>query len=122
MLDGKPSVLVVDDEALVRMGIVGELIWAGFDVHEARNSEDAMKTLATHGGIDVVFTDVDMPPGEYGLQLAALIRDRWPPMKIIVTSGHRMVDARSLPIEALFIPKPYHSEHVATSMREMLLS
>lgn len=61
-----------------------------------------------------------MPGGVDGLKLAAAVRDRWPPIWIIVTSGHRKVDAVDLPSEARFMAKPYNPDHVVRSIREMV--
>jgi DNA-binding NtrC family response regulator len=66
-----------------------------------------------------MFTDVDMPGGMDGLRLAATVRDRWPPIKIIVTSGHRFVEQGDLPHEAIFFRKPYNPDAVATIVRRM---
>jgi two-component system, response regulator PdtaR len=114
------SVLVVEDEALVRMNIVNILEDEGFQVFEAANANQAIEMLIANPAIVAMFTDVDMPGGMDGLLLAATVRDRWPPIKIIVTSGHRNVDVEHLPIEARFIPKPYHAAKVARLFREML--
>jgi CheY-like chemotaxis protein len=120
MADRRIAVLVVEDEALVRMGIVDELEDAGFEVHEASNAVEAIALLAANSRIELMFTDVDMPGGDNGLKLAAAVRDRWPPIKIIVTSGLRNVDIDSLPIESRFMPKPYNPDTVIRSIREMV--
>lgn len=114
------AVLVVEDEALVRMGIVDQLEDAGFEVFEASNATEAIEQLITNDRISVMFTDVDMPGGVDGLKLAASVRDRWPPIRIIVTSGHRKVDTADLPTEARFMPKPYNPDHVVRSIRELV--
>ncbi|MBO9100980.1 response regulator [Rhizobium sp. K1/93] len=114
------AVLVVEDDALVRMGIVDELEVAGFEVFEAANATEAIERLIANVSISVMFTDVDMPGGVDGLKLAAAVRDRWPPIKILVTSGHRKVDVDALPVEARFIPKPYNPNHVVRSIRELI--
>jgi hypothetical protein len=55
-----------------------------------------------------------------GLKLAAAVRSRWPPVRIIVTSGHRIVEMGDLPDGSLFYSKPYSYDKVVTSIREML--
>ena len=62
---------------------------AGFDAVEARSADEAVAILEARTDICVVFTDVDMPGSMDGLKLAASIRDRWPPIEIIITSGHK---------------------------------
>jgi CheY-like chemotaxis protein len=120
MIAQRTAVLVVEDEALVRMGIVDELEDAGFEVFEAANSVVAIEILIANPRIDVMFTDVDMPGGVDGLKLAASVRDRWPPITIIVTSGLRVVATESLPVRAKFMPKPYNPDVVVRSIREMM--
>ena len=119
MVSQRIAVLVVEDEAIVRMSIVEELEEAGFEVFEAANAAKAIEVLIANNRIEVMFTDIDMPGGVDGLKLAASVRDRWPPIKIIVTSGHRKVNVDALPVEARFMLKPYEAEAVIRSIREM---
>ncbi|MBP1861931.1 response regulator [Rhizobium herbae] len=116
------AVLVVEDEAVIRMSIVEELEDAGFEVLEASNAAQAIDILIANSRIEVMFTDIDMPGGVDGLKLAASVRDRWPPIKIIVTSGHRRIDVDALPVEARFMTKPYDPNVVIRSIREMTLN
>jgi CheY-like chemotaxis protein len=97
MFEQRIAVLVVEDELLIRMDIAASLEDAGFDVFEAENAAGAIKILIANPHIHALFTDVDMPGNMDGLKLAAHVRDRWPPIKIIVTSGHRMVADEMLP-------------------------
>ncbi len=114
------SVLVVEDEPLLRLNIIDILADAGFDVHEASNAAEAIGVLMEHEDIRLVFTDVDMPGGMDGIKLAAYIRDRWPPLKIIVTSGYRKVALEEIPTESRFFSKPYDTQKVVHTIREML--
>lgn len=114
-------VLVVDDELIVRLSIAAELEDEGFVVFEAGTADEAIATLERHPEIQLVFTDVDMPGSMDGLKLAAFVRDRWPPIKIIVTSGHRQPEIGQLPQGSPFLTKPYASSEVATVIRELLM-
>src|SRR4029079_550967 len=88
----KPAtVLVVEDESLIRMDIVDCLEEAGFLIAEASNADEAINILQSRADIRLVFTDIHMPGSMDGLKLAAFVRKRWPPIKIIVTSGHTEV-------------------------------
>ena len=116
------AVLVVEDEALIRMAIVDELEDAGFEVFEAANADAAIAILVANLTIRLMFTDIDMPGGMDGLKLAAAVRDRWPPIKIIVTSGHQTIDMSVLPVEGLFLRKPYSARRVVQSISEMVLA
>lgn len=104
------------------MSIVEELEDAGFEVFQASNAAQAIEVLIANTTIELMFTDIDMPGGVDGLKLAASVRDRWPPIKIIVTSGHRKVDVDALPVEARFMVKPYDPTAVIRSIREMTLN
>ena len=78
-------VLVVEDDFLIRIGAVEMIEGAEFDVVEAANADEAMEILKVRLDITVVFTDVQMPGSMDGLKLAAAIRGRWPPIKIVAT-------------------------------------
>jgi CheY-like chemotaxis protein len=70
------------------------------------SADAAIALLELHEEISLIFTDVDMPESMDGLKLVHYVRGRWPPVKIIVTSGHVNV-GESLPVGALFISNPY---------------
>lgn len=114
------TVIVVEDETLVRLDIVMSLENEGFVVLEASNADEAIDILDAHSEIRLMFTDIDMPGSMDGLKLAAAVRDRWPPVKIIVASGHRQLSDELLPVEGRFFSKPYDHARVITAMREML--
>ncbi len=114
------AVLVVEDEFLIRLDIVDQLEREGFEVFEAADADAAIVMLETFNQIRLVFTDIDMPGSMDGLKLAAAVRDRWPPVKIIVTSGRRMVEITDMPDGSVFFSKPYHHAAVMASMRSLL--
>ncbi|TAX87326.1 response regulator [Rhizobium leguminosarum] len=114
------TVIVVEDETLVRLDIVMSLENEGFVVLEASNSDEAIDILNTHPEIRLMFTDIDMPGSMDGLKLAAAVRDRWPPVKIIVASGHRQLSDELLPVKGRFFSKPYEHGRIIGAMREML--
>lgn len=112
-------VLVVEDEPLLRMTAVDMIEEAGFETLEAADATEAVRILESRLDIRIVFTDIDMPRGIDGMRLAALIRDRWPPIDIIVTSGHIAATDVQLPERAVFFSKPYEQAAVVRAMREM---
>ena len=93
----------------------------GFEALEAGGSSEAMRILERRIDIGLVFTDIDMPGGVDGLKLAALIRSRWPPIEIIITSGKRQPLANEMPVGGLFFAKPYRPEEVTAAMRRLTL-
>lgn len=114
------TVLVVEDELIVRMDIAMSLEDEGFTVLEASNADEAIVILKRHPEIRLMFTDIDMPGTMDGLKLAAAVRDGWPPVKIIITSGHRHLTDDALPVEGRFFSKPYNPSRVVSTMREMI--
>jgi CheY-like chemotaxis protein len=116
------KILVVEDEALIRMGIVASLEDDGFIVVEASNADEAIEMLIGHPDIKAMFTDIDMPGGMDGLRLAAAVRDRWPPIQIIVTSGQVRLTQETMPVEGRFFTKPYDVNRIAMTLREMVLA
>jgi CheY-like chemotaxis protein len=114
------AVLVVDDEYLIRMDTATSLEAAGFVVFEAENATDAIGRIEIHEEIRLVFTDINMPGSMDGLALAHYVRRRWPPVKIIVTSGYAKVRSDDLPVGALFVEKPYYPHAIAEKMNELL--
>jgi two-component system, response regulator PdtaR len=117
-----PTVLIVEDEFIIALGAAEVLQKAGFKTLEASNADEAVAMLETCPDIAVVFTDVRMPGSMDGLKLARCVRDRWPPVKIIVTSGHHAVREGDLPDGGLFIPKPYTDRAIATALNELIHS
>ncbi len=103
-----PMVLVVEDEALLRMVISEALRDAGVKVIEAANADEALAVLAAGVVVDVVLTDVRMPGALDGIALAQLLRRERPDIHVVVTSGDLDPDlARQMPT---FIAKPYDLE------------
>jgi CheY-like chemotaxis protein len=114
------TVLVVEDEAFLLFAIADELREAGYDVLEASNADQAISLLETHQDIRILFTDIDMPGSMDGLRLSAAVRDRWPPVKIIVTSGKQQPARNAMPSGGVFLPKPYEAAAVAATIQGLL--
>ena len=115
----RPVVLIVEDEALLRMDAVDMIAAAGFEAVEAANADEAIDILEARPDIAVVFTDIQMPGSMDGLKLARAVRGRWPPIKIVATSGLVNVRETDLPEGGRFLPKPYSPMQVAGMLREM---
>ena len=116
----KIAVLVVEDEVLIRMDIADQLRERGFEVLEASTADEAIEILENNDAIRVLFTDIDMPGSMDGLKLSSAVRDRWPPIKIVVTSGHRLVDITDLPDGSVFYAKPYDHHVITAAMHELM--
>ena len=83
----RPVVLIVEDEFLVRMAVAEAISDAGFEIVEAANADQAIAILENRRDIRVVFTDIQMPGFMDGAKPAHAVRNRWPPIHIIATSG-----------------------------------
>jgi CheY-like chemotaxis protein len=114
------AVLVVEDEYLIRLSTSSCLEAAGFTVYEANNAAEAICLLELYNEIRLIFTDINMPGSMNGLALAHYVRGRWPPVKIIVTSGYKKMKGTDLPVGALFIEKPYHAKHIVQKMKQLI--
>jgi two-component system, response regulator PdtaR len=110
-----PTVLIVEDELLIREMLKDELEDASYQVVSVSDADHAVRVLEARQDIHLVFTDINMPGSMDGLKLAAFINDRWPPVHIIVTTGR--AKPLSLPPNALFIPKPYLSRSVVAAVQ-----
>lgn len=115
----QPTILVIEDEPLIRMSIADELRDVGFVVREAANAEEGLRVLASEGSIDAIFTDIELRGELDGLELAGLVRERWPLIDIIVTSGNRNVTANQMPARSLFFPKPYAPRAIIDALKRM---
>jgi CheY-like chemotaxis protein len=118
----RPVVLIVEDDFLLRMDAADMIKAAGFEVIEAGNADQAIDVLEARRDITVVFTDIQMPGSMDGLKLAHAVRGRWPPIKIIATSGHVRVGDTDLPEGGRFLPKPYNHAQVTRVLRELTSS
>jgi CheY-like chemotaxis protein len=116
----KTLVLIVEDEVLLRMDAMEMIEEAGFDVLEAANADDAIALLEARSDIEVIFTDIDMPGSMDGLKLAHAVRGRWPPIRIVTTSGQFGIGPDQLPTGGEFIAKPYDIDHVAAIIRGLM--
>jgi CheY-like chemotaxis protein len=110
-------VLIVENEALIRMNAVQMVEDAGYIALEASNADDAVTILNHRRDIGAVFTDVNMSGSICGLKLAHAIRRRWPPIHLIVTSG--LPAATELPPGSRFLRKPYENSRVIDLLHEL---
>ena len=113
-------VLVVEDDPIIRMCAVDLISEAGFETIEASGADEAIGILERRSDVRLVFTDVDMPGTMDGVKLTHYIRDRWPPVKLIVASGKAMLDESHLPTGARFFPKPYGDGIIVEAIRKLL--
>lgn len=106
------KILVVEDEALIRLALVQLLEEAGYETYEARDADSAIRLLDQHHDVHIVVTDVDMPGTMDGVRLAHFVRGKWPPIKLVVISGKVGLSAHQLPEGTGFMSKPYEEKHM----------
>jgi CheY-like chemotaxis protein len=111
-------ILVVEDEVLIRALIAEELRLAGFSVIEAGRADEALKYIKVGEQVDLVFSDIRMPGSLNGLQFAEILRDRYPEIPVILTSGNDFPGHVGI-IEA-FVPKPYDVTQTIALISEIL--
>ncbi|MET0376969.1 MAG: response regulator [Rhizorhabdus sp.] len=112
-----PVVLIVEDEAMIRMGAAELIADLGCEFFEASSADEAIALLERHPQITIVFTDIQMAGSMDGLELAAYARRRWPPLKFIVVSGNHVATAVEMPEGARFFPKPYSAAAIGEAIR-----
>ena len=116
----RPLILVVDDEALLRM-LASEVFQdAGYEVIEASTGAEAMSAIAARPDVRAVFTDINMPGSPDGLHLAQHVREVMPGCAIVIASGRLHPPAEDVADGALFVPKPYSSDAVVAAFQELL--
>jgi two-component system, response regulator PdtaR len=113
-------ILIVEDEPLLRMLAASFLEEAGFETVGVGSADEAMDQLESRPDIRVVFADINLPGSMDGLRLAHVIRDRWPPIGLVTTSGHAMVHDADLPERGLFLGKPYEKSALVGMMRALM--
>jgi CheY-like chemotaxis protein len=118
----KAVVLVVEDEALIRISAVHMVEDAGFMAVDACDADEAIAILERRNDVWAVFTDIIMGRTKSGLRLAKMIRGRWPPIHLILTSGLHAPNQSEFPANARFIGKPYGAEQIAATLHELFAS
>ena len=122
---GDESILIVEDDALVREYVVTQIRRLGYETVAARNAAEALETIDSGKRVDLLFTDVIMPGGMNGRQLATEAQKRRPELKVLYTSGYTenaIVHHGRLDAGVLLLPKPYISADLARMIRTALAS
>ncbi len=114
------KVLVVEDEALVRLLAADALRDAGFEVLEAADGERALD-LCSSTAFDVLFTDIRLPGRISGWDIAERCRDKHPGLPVIYATAISTVPPRPVP-DSLWFQKPYTADQVVTAVRELARS
>lgn len=118
---GDEVILAVEDDARVRRVTIARLESMGYKVYEASNGFEALEVLDKHDDIALVFTDIAMP-GMSGDQLAEHVRERWPHIRILFTSGYAepAVAGKEMAADESWLKKPYTARELAVQLRSLL--
>lgn len=116
------TLLVVEDDDDVRDLAVSILREEGYRVLQAANGGVAMVMLDQDLPIDLLFTDVVMPGGPDGFELANLAKQRRPELKVIYTTGYAGLAraTKDMPLHGKILSKPYRPAEIATEIRQLL--
>ncbi len=117
-----PTILVVEDDVLVRSIVAAYLRECGFDVIEANGADEALRVLQADVPVDVVFSDVNMPGSMDGFGLAQWVRRERPWLKVILTSGAARTakEAGDLCETGPVLAKPYDHAELERYIRSLL--
>ena len=114
------TILVVEDESLVRFNAVEMIEQAGWNALEASNSAEALGVLEDVGPVDVLFTDINMPGEMDGLALATRVHRFHPRTELVITSGKQALSDQSLPDDGTFLCKPYGLDELVSIINSKL--
>ena len=116
-----PTLLIAEDEFIIRLVIAEFLREEGYEVIEAANADEALDIFRSGIPIDLLFTDVRMPGSMDGCELAQLVRAEWPSTSVILTSAYSqaLLSARSVS-EDFVVPKPYRPQAVLTTIKAVM--
>jgi YesN/AraC family two-component response regulator len=114
------KILIVGDEPLILVGLAMQVADWGYDVVEASSADEAVAVLERQSDIGLVVTDVDMPGKMNGLHLAKFVRERWPPVGLIIISGKLPVERSQLPSRSRFFEKPVREQSLRKAIEELV--
>ena len=117
MPESPSTVLLVEDEPLIRLFVAELLEESGFKVVEAANALEALVLLEAGLEVNVLLTDVDMPNGCNGFELAHKVHESWPEAEILIMSGRQWPAEGDLPMGAAFLAKPCPDEAIVSHVR-----
>ena len=115
-----PVVLVVEDSPIILMNALELVAAGGFEGVGAASADEAIAILETRADVRLVFTDVEMPGTIDGVKLAHYIRNRWPPIHLMVASGRAIHEESQLPAGSRFFSKPYDNDTIINEMTRLL--
>jgi DNA-binding response OmpR family regulator len=117
---GKPMILLVEDEPSEREPIARHLREHGFSVEVVDDSDAALALLKKRSDIRGLVTDAHVPGKIDGFELAALVRERWPDLAVVMMSGHSDESSGPIPDGGDFVSKPYLFSHLVPALNRLM--
>lgn len=114
--DSPTIVLIVEEQPILMMSLVDYVEEAGCEAVEACSVEEAISILESRSDIRTVFTDLDMRGSTAGMKLALSIRDRWPPIELLLISSQPWKDDE-LPHRGVLMGKPFDRRRIVEQLR-----
>lgn len=113
------TVMIVEDEDLIRSLCADVFRDAGFQVMEVASGDEALHALQAGKQIDAIVSDIRMPGSTDGMALRAAVEREWPDIKMLLTSGHMKVERSELSQNHLFVPKPYQFLELVRQLEDL---
>jgi CheY-like chemotaxis protein len=117
---GHPTVLIAEDNEILRLFASEILEGHGYTVVEADNAEEALKVMEKRKDVRLLFTDIQMPPGCDGLELAQQVHSRWPKVLLVITSGQVQPKRMEIADHGRFIRKPYRAKELLDQIDDII--
>ena len=111
-----PKLLYVEDDSLLRMVTTMALEDAGFEVVEAHDGRQARQLLDAHGGFDYVISDISMPGGVSGLEVAQAAQQARPGCRAVLVSGYATAQLPPLPGSVVYLSKPFRVQDLIRTL------
>lgn len=122
--NGQPTastILVIEDEILIRLAVCDYLRQCGYRVIEGSTGEEAQRVFLAGEPVEVLFSDIELGQGMNGFELAAWVREHYPAVRILLTSGvARMTEATARLCDGPFLDKPYEHDVLRDHIKRLL--
>jgi two-component system, response regulator PdtaR len=115
-----PTILVAEDDGFLRLMASEVLESHGYTVVEADSAEEAIKVMESRKDVRLLFTDIQMPPGCDGLELAREVHARWPKVLLVITSGQVQPSRDQIADHGRFIRKPYRGKDLLRQVDDLI--
>ncbi|SDF65772.1 Response regulator receiver domain-containing protein [Salipiger thiooxidans] len=119
MIDKSLTILVVEDEPIIRMDLALGLADLGYTVLEARDAATALRVMDGSNAVDVLVTDIDMPGEMNGLTLSSEARQRSDSCRIVIMSGGTPPSPHAIPQDSPFLAKPLAAKDIVAALVRM---